>query len=132
MALVAATPARQMRPDIVRRLHQARQFIEDNFDSPICLDDMAASAFMSSAHFLRQFKQQFSITPYQYLTHCRLQAAQKLLRNTEIAITDVVFASGFGNRSAFSRLFKERYGVSPMEFRRLHPSHRRRNRTGFS
>ena len=123
MAMAAHTQTRQLRPDIVRRLNRARQFIEDNYDSHICLDDMAAAAFMSSAHFLRQFKQQFRITPYQYLTDCRLQAAQELLLNTEIAITDIVFASGFGNRSAFSRLFKERCGVSPLEFRRLYPRH---------
>ena len=112
---------RQLRPDIVRRINRARKFVDDNYDRHIRLDDMAASAFMSSAHFLRQFKQQFDITPYQYLTGCRLKAAQKLLLDTEIAITDIVFASGFGNRSAFSRLFKERCGVSPLEFRRHYP-----------
>ena len=115
------TERRQLRPDIVRRLNRARKFVDDNYDRHIRLDDMAASAFMSSAHFLRQFKQQFDITPYQYLTGCRLKAAQKLLLDTEIAITDIVFASGFGNRSAFSRLFKERCGVSPLEFRRHYP-----------
>ena len=119
--MTAATTARQLRPDIVRRLNRSRQYIEDQYDRHITLDDMAAAAFMSSAHFLRQFKQQFDITPYQYLTECRLQAAQELLLNTEIAITDIVFASGFGNRSAVSRLFKERCGVSPLEFRRLYP-----------
>ncbi len=117
MAAVA-TERRKLRPDIERRLNRARDFIEDSYDRPIRLDDMAASAFMSSAHFLRQFKQQFDITPYQYLTECRLRAAQKLLVDTNIAITDIVFASGFGNRSAFSRLFKERCGLSPLEFRR--------------
>lgn len=112
------TEPRKLRPDIVRRLHRARQFVEDNYDRQIRLDDMAAAAFMSSAHFLRQFKQQFEITTYQYLTECRLQAARKLLLETDTAITDIVFASGFGNRSAFSRLFKERCGLSPLEYRR--------------
>lgn len=127
---------RKLRPDIVRRLNRARQFVEDHFDRHIRLDDMAAAAFMSSAHFLRQFKQQFDITPYQYLTECRLLAAQKLLVETETAITDIVFASGFGNRSAFSRLFKERCGLSPLEYRRRHrvrpaPSRTRPQREGY-
>lgn len=112
------TERRKLRPDIVRRLNRARKFVEDNYDRHIQLDDIAASAFMSSAHFLRQFKQQFDITPYQFLTECRLHAAQRLLIDTQISITDIVFASGFGNRSAFSRLFKERCGISPLEFRR--------------
>lgn len=112
---------RPKRPDIIRRLRRSRDFIEDNYDRHISLSDMAAAAFMSSAHFLRQFKHEFGLTPYQYLTECRLRAAQELLISTQIAITDIVFASGFGNRSAFSRLFKERCGVSPLEFRRMYP-----------
>jgi AraC-like DNA-binding protein len=120
-ATAPAATRKPKRPDIIRRLHRARDFIEQNYDRHISLDDMAASAFMSSAHFLRQFKDEFGLTPYQYLTECRLRAAQELLINTEIAITDIVFASGFGNRSAFSRLFKERCGVSPLEFRRSYP-----------
>jgi len=122
--MATATPEqtrKPKRPDIVRRLKRARDFIEQNYDRHISLDDMAAAAFMSSAHFLRQFKDEFGLTPYQYLTECRLRAAQELLINTEIAITDIVFASGFGNRSAFSRLFKERCGVSPLEYRRSYP-----------
>ncbi len=106
------------RPDIARRLHRARRYVENNYDRHIGLDDIAQQAFMSSAHFLRQFKREFGQTPYQYLTRCRLNAAKELLATTDLAITEIVFASGFGNRSAFSRLFKERCGVSPLEYRR--------------
>ena len=108
-----------VRPDIARRLQRAKNYVETHFDRQIGLNDMAGQAFMSSAHFLRQFKREFGSTPYQYLTQCRLQAAKKLLRETDTAITEIVFASGFGNRSAFSRLFKERCGVSPLEYRRI-------------
>ncbi len=109
-----------VRPDIARRLERAKTYVETHFDRPIGLDDIAGQAFMSSAHFLRQFKREFGHTPYQYLTSCRLEAAKKMLRETDTAITEIVFASGFGNRSAFSRLFKERCGVSPLEYRRQH------------
>lgn len=121
MTNVTVVSQRPKRPDIIRRLRRSRDFIEDNYDRHISLADMAAAAFMSSAHFLRQFKHEFGLTPYQYLTECRLRAAQELLISTQVAITDIVFASGFGNRSAFSRLFKERCGVSPLEFRRMYP-----------
>ncbi len=121
MAQASHPTRRSRRPDIIRRLERARHFIDDNYDRSICLADMAAAAFMSSAHFLRQFKREFGLTPYQYLTERRLHAAQELLVTTEIAITDIVFAAGFGNRSAFSRLFKERMGVSPLEFRKNPP-----------
>jgi len=114
----AEIPA-SVRPDIARRLQRAKSYVETHYDRQIGLDDMASQAFMSSAHFLRQFKREFGSTPYQYLTQCRLHAAKKMLRNTDIAITEIVFASGFGNRRAFSRLFKERCGVSPLEYRRL-------------
>jgi len=112
---------RHFREDIANRLDHAKEMIETEFERPLSLDDMASVACMSSAHFLRQFKSYVGATPYQYLTQCRLNAAREMLTNTQFAITDIVFASGFGNRSAFSRLFKEKCGMSPMEFRRSQP-----------
>lgn len=102
---------------VVRRLRKARELIETDFDQPLCLSDLAAAAFMSDAHFVRQFRREFGLTPYRCLTDRRLQAAKDMLRTSRMPVTDIVGAAGFGNRSAFSRLFKNRFGVSPQEYR---------------
>lgn len=105
------------RSHVVRRLVKARELIERAFDQPLTLSDLAAEACMSDAHFVRQFRDEFGITPYRYLTERRLAAARDLLANTRMPVADIVVETGFGNRSAFSRLFKSRCGLSPQAYR---------------
>ena len=115
---VSRNPEKSSRSEhVVRRLRKARELIETDFDQPLCLSDLAAAAFMSDAHFVRQFRREFGLTPYRCLTDRRLQAAREMLRSTRMPVTDIVGAAGFGNRSAFSRLFKNRFGLSPQEYR---------------
>ena len=106
------------RAHLDQRLWRARRFIDTNFARNPALDDIAAHAFLSAAHFLRQFKLAFGVTPHQYLTERKLEHARDLLIHTRQPITDIVFASGFGNCSAFSRLFRKQVGCSPREYRR--------------
>ncbi|MEM9304468.1 MAG: AraC family transcriptional regulator [Pseudomonadota bacterium] len=113
------------RAHVVRRLKLARQLIEEHYDQTLALADLAAAAFMSEAHFVRQFRDEFGVTPYRCLTDRRLRAACRLLERTAMPVTEIVVATGFGNRSAFSRLFKSRLGVSPLAWRRLSRRHRR-------
>lgn len=93
------------------------EYIEENFERPLSLQEIADAVFMSKAHFLRQFKKQFKVTPHQYLTHCRLKAARYLLAHSDVSVTEIVFASGFRNRSAFSRMFRQHCDCSPIEYR---------------
>ncbi len=102
---------------VVLRLERARRLIDESFDQPLRLKDIAAAAFMSEAHFVRQFHAEFGITPYRCLTERRLLAARRLLEETAMPVTEIVSAAGFGNRSAFSRLFKARVGLSPQAYR---------------
>ncbi|MDX1570228.1 MAG: AraC family transcriptional regulator [Xanthomonadales bacterium] len=102
---------------MVRRLVKARSLIDRAYDEPLTLSDLAAEACMSDAHFVRQFRAEFGITPYRCLTERRLQAARELLAETDMPVADIVAETGFGNRSAFSRLFKSRCGISPQAYR---------------
>ncbi len=99
------------------RLKVSMEYIEANFERPLSLQEIADTVFMSKAHFLRQFKKYFDITPHQYLTQCRLRAARYLLQHSDVSITEIVYASGFKNRSSFSRMFKQHCGCSPLEYR---------------
>ena len=105
------------RAHVVRRLVRARNLIEEAYDQPLALADLAAAACMSEAHFVRQFHREFGVTPYRCLTQRRLTESKQLLAETTMPIADIVAAAGFGNRSAFSRLFKTHFGVSPQAWR---------------
>ena len=53
-----------------------------------------------------------------FINHCRLEYAKELLAvSPEMTVDDIASASGFGTRRTFSRLFKERYSITPTEYR---------------
>lgn len=111
-ALRAAT-----REELYRRLHRAKEFIVASFEQNLTLDEVARIACLSPSHFLRTFQQAFRQTPHQFLTAKRLEHAQRLLRHTELPITEICFAVGFESLGSFSTLFRRHVGCSPAQFR---------------
>lgn len=118
-AEVEALPAVRAatREELYRRLYRARDYADALSSTPITLDDMARIACLSPTHFLRTFKQVFHETPHRYLTTRRLERAQRLLRQTDLPVTDICFAVGFESLGSFSSLFKRRLGYSPLAYR---------------
>lgn len=111
------------RLETYHRLSRARNFMEDNLNRQIGLQDIAAEAFLSPHHFLRLFKEVFRETPHQYLTRRRIEQAQELLMSTNKTVTEICAAVGFQSLGSFSWLFSSRLGVSPVQYR----SQRRRS-----
>jgi AraC family transcriptional regulator len=70
---------------------------------------------LSEFHFIRLFKQSFSISPYQYIIQCRLAHAQTLLAN-HVSIANTAFDTGFADVFSFSKAFKKAFGMSPSGF----------------
>ena len=108
------------KPDNDRRLQQARDFIDDCYQQPIDLRQIAAQAHLSPYHFLRLFRNHYDLTPHQYLTRCRIEQAKQLLRRHDATVTDVCFTVGFQSLGSFSSLFQRTVGLSPLQFRRQH------------
>jgi AraC-like DNA-binding protein len=104
------------RPD--PRLERARRFIETNFDRPFNLAEAASQAHLSPSHLCSCFARQFGAPPREYAMRLRLQRSAQLLANQDLAIFQVAEMAGFSDALYFSRLFHERYGVSPTQFRR--------------
>jgi AraC-like DNA-binding protein len=98
---------------------RARIFIEQNFDSPLSLDDIAAAACANKSHLCREFKIAAGITVIDYLTRVRMEAARRLLI-TGLPIGRVSELVGFTDPYYFSRVFRCATGLSPSDFRRAH------------
>ncbi|MBW4694249.1 MAG: AraC family transcriptional regulator [Lyngbya sp. HA4199-MV5] len=94
-------------------------YLLTHLDQDIALPDVAAVLNLSQYHFCRLFKQSTGITPYQYLTRCRIDHAKQLLRTTRLTITEIAFAVGLTNHSSFTRLFRQYVGMTPKKFRTL-------------
>ncbi|HEY4208548.1 MAG TPA: AraC family transcriptional regulator [Puia sp.] len=105
------------RLEIFRRVSLARNWMEENFHTPITLEDIAAMASMNSQHFLRMFKQVYCITPHQFLIDLKLKKAQYLLTSTQLTISDICLAVGFESVFSFSILYKKRFGRPPSQLR---------------
>ena len=104
------------REKIAALADRIRSHPEQNFD----FDAAAADCAVTLTHFRRLFKQLFALPPQQFLIHSRLQAAAALLiaNGTPLSIAEVAEQTGFQDQNYFSRLFKQHYRISPMEYRR--------------
>lgn len=95
-----------------------QQVMEDNFLYNLTLEDFAKISLRSLPTFKREFKTLFKTTPGKWLLNKRLENANILLNATSKSVNEIAFESGFENNTHFSRVFKEKYGKSPIHFRK--------------
>lgn len=95
-----------------------QQIMEDNCLYNLQLEDFARLCCRSLSSFKRDFQAAYDMTPHRWLMQKRLTHARQLLRNSDKAVSDIAFECGFENNSHFSRLFKERYNISPLQYRK--------------
>ena len=106
-------------PDIYRRIITAKLYIDGNFREPIDLDRLAREACISRFHFHRLFTRIYRVTPHQYLTRKRIEAAQLGLAGKAMTVTEICNEVGFESVGSFSSLFKKASGHAPTDYRLL-------------
>lgn len=97
-------------------------YIQAHLSMKIELADLAVLAGMSRFHFLRLFKNTFSVTPHRYVQDLRLAAARELLEGTLVPLAQVAAATGFSSQSHLSGAMRQATGTSPGQWRRRHAS----------
>lgn len=88
--------------------------IEDESITPSSIADFMG---VSKATLYRKFKEITDKTPSEFIRNIRLEHAAKMLRSTKLTVSEIMFKSGFSNKSYFYREFLKQYGVSPKEYR---------------
>ena len=100
------------------RMASVYQYIRENFQQSISLDEIAGEANMTVPAFCRYFKKQTSRTFTKFVNEFRVVHACKLLSEDKGSIADISYESGFKNISNFNKAFKEITGKSPSAFRK--------------
>ncbi|MCI8598742.1 MAG: AraC family transcriptional regulator [Lachnospiraceae bacterium] len=98
-------------------------YIHEHFREKITIQDLIEQANISRSDCFYYFKQYAGMSPLSYINDYRLSMAGILLADPDCNITDICFAFGFSNSSYFGKLFKEKYGVSPLQYRKRHSFH---------
>jgi AraC family transcriptional regulator len=114
-SLSASRPGK--RQELYRRLNWGRDFIHSNYQRPITIDDMASAACLSKFHFIRLFHGLEGVTPYRYLQHKRVAAAQRLLSTTDLSHVEIAEQVGFDHRSTMFRQMRRLTGRSGRSYR---------------
>lgn len=100
-----------------QRIKRLLSFIHAHYNEHISIEDMAKSALISRTECFRCFQTILGKSPVEYLIEYRLSIAMMFLTNTERSISDISYSCGFNNPSYFGKLFKDKCGLSPKNYR---------------
>lgn len=98
-------------------LKKCVQYIHDNVDERITLDELVAMTRWGKQYFIKVFKEHLGETPTQYIIQRKIDKAMVLLDETSIPITQISYELGFKSHSNFCALFKKQVGESPERYR---------------
>lgn len=98
-------------------VEKCKQYLKTYYRNDISLSELSSTLGANETALCRKFKEETGETILQYLTHLRIEAACKMLRNTRCTISETAFRCGFNTVTHFNRKFKETMSMSPKEFR---------------
>ncbi len=101
------------------RINDVKQYIGEHIDERLNREVLAAVAGFSVSHFHRIFTAYVGETIASYVRRVRMERAGRKLRMGAVDITEVALAAGYDTHAAFSKAFKQQFGLSPSEFRQL-------------
>jgi AraC-like DNA-binding protein len=104
-----------------RHLLRAKDLADGRYFEPLDVDELARAAGLSRAHFSREFRRAFGISPHAYLLTRRLERAAALLRTTDNSVAEICLAVGLQSVGSFTTSFKRAFGKTPTAYRASFP-----------
>lgn len=111
------TDAPLLDPVLLRRLLRAKDRMDAASHQAWPISRLAEVSGVSEAYFARSFKRAFGLPPHRYLLTRRIEQATALLRDTDLPITDIAFATGWESLGTFGRIFRDVTGRTPSDLR---------------
>jgi AraC-like DNA-binding protein len=98
---------------------EVKKYIEENFRQELTLNDLASLVYVSPYHLAHVFKEEIGLPPIQYMIHCRIEEAKRLLEHSNLSVREIASVIGYENANYFNLLFKKMTGSPPGKFRRM-------------
>lgn len=105
---------------IERKIRKACLYFRENLNSNVNIENLAKELNVGYSYFRQMFRKYTGISPTQYHLSLRIQKAKDLLVSTNLSFKEIANDLGFESYFYFSRIFKDKTGKSPMEFRKEH------------
>lgn len=102
-------------------VQQITEYIRNHYHQAIYVKDLAQMVGYSEDYLSKLFKRETGYTITEFNMKCRFEVAKTLLLNSTYTMKEISVKTGFENPAYFSRIFKEKVGVTPAEFRRKRP-----------
>ena len=103
----------------VQTVEGVMRYIREHINEPLNRESLAAVAGFSVPHFHRVFSAHVGESAASYVRRLRLERAGRKLRLGAVDITEVALAAGYDTHAAFSKAFKQQFGLSPSQFRQI-------------
>lgn len=99
-------------------LREVQRFALEHPGEDLSVEALAARAHMSSRNFARSFREQTGVTPARFVENVRLEAARRMLEDTDCGVAAIATDCGFGTGETMRRAFLRALGVGPADYRR--------------
>ncbi|MCI9297694.1 MAG: AraC family transcriptional regulator [Lachnospiraceae bacterium] len=101
------------------QLKNALYYVQHFYDQKVTVQKAALQCGLSESHFMKLFRELTGTSFNAYLINYRLELAARQLSDTRLKVIDIAENCGFRNHSYFTRAFREKYGRTPSEYRKL-------------
>jgi len=102
----------------IKKIHELTDYILDHISHNISIETLCSVSGLSPKKLQIGFKILYSKTINEYVRQMKLEISKDYLKNTDMSVSEVVYAIGIRSRSYFSKIFSEAYGILPTEYRK--------------
>jgi AraC-like DNA-binding protein len=107
------------KPNYYQKIVEKAKFLmEGRVEDILSLSDVSEELGLSPSRFNEIFKTYTAMTPYQYFIQLKIHRAERLLEEEGASVKEVAFSLGFEDQHYFSRLFKNKTGIAPSEWKK--------------
>lgn len=119
LALVAEKAADNQSPSLMslRHCERIRDYIIENLDKELTIENIASEASSSPSTVQRHFKEHFGVTVFDFIRQKRLEMARSALETEGIPISRAAYIAGYNSLSSFTTAFRKTYGMTPKQVR---------------